>query len=131
MEVELTHQASSSDSIDTKAGVAIGFAGVLVGLLVQVKQTNVALHVAVGAALVAAVVALAAAFPRRLRLLDPALVTDVYRYLPETQATSIISQARVRAIGQNYFIIESKRILLSFATVILLVAIAFSAVAVL
>jgi hypothetical protein len=131
LEVELTRQATSSDSIDTKAGVAVGFAGVLVGLLVQVKQPHVALHVAVGIALTAAVFALGAAFPRRLRLPDPTLVADLYERLPEAEATSIVSQARARAIEQNYFIIESKRVLLALATAILLTAIAFSAIAVL
>ena len=131
MEVELTRQATSSDSIDTRAGVAVGFSGVLVGLLVQVKQPHAPLYAAVGIALAAAVVALAAAFPRRLRLPDPALVTDLYERLPETEATSIVSQTRARAIEQNYFIIESKRVLLSLATVILLTSIVFSAIAVL
>jgi hypothetical protein len=131
LEAELIRQATASDSSDTRAGVAVGFAGVLTGLLVQVKQTNVVLHWAVGTALASAVVALAASFPRRLRLPDSAIVADLYESLPEAQATELLSRARVRAIGQNYAIVESKRGILTLAITILSAAVVLSALAVL
>ena len=131
LEVELNTQAALSDSIDTRAGVAIGFAGLLAGLLVQVKHPGVDLHVAVCFALIAAVVALLSAFPRRLRSLDAVVVTDIYERMPEIPATETISRARLVAINRNYTIIDLKRVLLSIAVSTLVLTIILSAIAVL
>jgi hypothetical protein len=130
LEVELTRQAVLSDSIDTRAGVAIGFAGLLTGLLVQARHPDAALHRAVGVALASAFMGVLAAFPRRARSPDPEIVADLYERLPETDATAILSQARLRAIQTNTTITESKRILLTLAVVILVAAILMSALAV-
>jgi len=43
LEADLTRQTASSDSVDTRAGVAVGFAGVLVGLLLQVRSRTLPL----------------------------------------------------------------------------------------
>jgi hypothetical protein len=131
LEADLTSQVASSDSVGTRAGVAVGFAGVLVGLLVQVKKPDIALHGAVGVGLGAAAVGLVVVFPWRIRVPDSEIVADLYERLPETQATSILSHLRSRAIGRNYFIIDAKRNVLSLSLFILAVAIALAAVAVL
>jgi hypothetical protein len=131
LEAELAQQIASSDSVDTRAGVAAGFAGVLVGLLVQVKKPDTALDWAVGVALGAAIAALTVVFPWRLRTPDSEIVSDLYERLPEAQATSIVSNLRSSAIGRNYFIIDSKRNLLSLSLVILVLAIVLAAIAVL
>jgi hypothetical protein len=128
LDKELTRQGISSDSSDARAGIALGFAGVLAGLLVQVKHPSAPLQVAAVLALGAAIIALAAAFPRQLRNLDLEVVADLYERLPEADATSITSNARLRAIGRNYSITESKRLLLSAAVVVLVVAVGFSAI---
>ena len=131
LEAELARQVASGDASETRAGVVVGFAGLLVGLMIQVKHPNTALHVAVGAALVAAIAALAATIPRRFRLPDPEAMADLYEQLPEAQATSILVRARIRAIGRNYSITESKRILLSLSVTLLVVAIVLSAASIL
>jgi len=131
LEADLTRQAASSESLDTRAGVAVGFAGVLVGLLLQVKKPDATLDWAVGVALAAAVTDLTVVFPWRLQVPDSEIVADLYERLPETQATSIVSHMRGSAIGRNYSIIDWKRNLLSLCVVILFVAIVLAAIAVL
>lgn len=128
LDTELARLAMSSDSSDARAGIALGFAGVLAGLLVQIKHPSALLHVAAVLALAAAITALAAAFPRQLRNLDMEVVADLYERFPEADATSITSKARLKAIGRNYPITESKRLLLSAAVVVLVVAVGFSAI---
>lgn len=130
LEAELSRQETSIDSSETKGGVLAGLAGVLVGLLVQVKHPNVALRTAEAFALVAALAALAAVFPRRLQMPDAQAVRDFYERLPETEATSMLSNLRLVAIGRNYSIVDSKRALVSAGVVILVVAAVLSAVAV-
>lgn len=129
LEVELTRQASLSDSLDTRAGIAIGFAGIVVGLLVGFKHSNETLHYATVVALVAAFVGLLAAFPRRSQSPDPEFVADLYERLPEPEATAILTGARLRAIRNNNSITESKRLLLGGAVAVLVVAIVLSTVA--
>ncbi len=129
LEAELTRQATVCDSVDTRAGVAIGFAGVLAGLLVAAKHPGAELHAATGAALVAAFVGLLAAFPRRMQSPDPDIVSDLYENLSEAEATAILVKARLRAIQANNFITESKRLLLTLAVLILVVGIFMSALA--
>ena len=130
LEVELSRQVALSDSVDTRAGIAIGFAGVLTGLLVGAKNPNAMMRHAVIVALVSAFVGLLAAFPRRLQSPDPAVITDLYQHLPESDATQILSGTRLRAVQANNFITESKRLLLALAVVILVVAIVMAALAV-
>jgi hypothetical protein len=130
LEAELARQSTLSDSLDTRAGVAIGFAGLLAGLLVQVKNPNSTLRGAAVVALVGAFIALAAAFPRRTQYPDPEIVADLYEQLPEEAATEILSKNRLRAIRTNTSITESKRLLLTLAVMVLVVAIVMSALAV-
>jgi hypothetical protein len=130
LEAELSHQAALSDSLDTRAGVAIGFAGVLAGLLVQVKNPDATLRAAVIVALVSAFIGLLAAFPRRFQTPDPSIVTGWYETLPETDATAFLAGTRLRAIQANTFITESKRLLLAAAVVVLVAAVVMAAVGV-
>ena len=131
LEVELTRQAAAADSTDTRAGVAVGFAGVLIGLLLQAKHPGTTFHVGVGLALGAAVVGLAATFPRRLRFPDPMVVSDLFTLLAEEEAIEALSRVRIRAIEQNCGMIELKRILLSIAVLMLVAGLVLSAIAVL
>lgn len=130
LEAELVRQAVVSDSTDTKAGVAVGFAGVLVGLLVQVKVANVMLHRAVVVALVAAGFGVLAAFPRRFQSPDPDVAADLLERLPEMEATTLLNGVRLRNINANRSITESKRVLLTITVVVLVVSIVMSALAV-
>jgi hypothetical protein len=130
LDLELTRQATISDSIDTRAGITIGFAGVLTGLLVQVKHQNTLLHSAVAVALLSAFVGLLAAFPRRMTSPDAEIMASYYDQLAEDVATGFVCQARLRAIQDNIRITDMKRILLAAAMLVLVVAIVMSALAV-
>jgi hypothetical protein len=130
LETELVRQATVSDSTDTKAGVALGFAGLIVGLLVQVKVANPMLHRAVVVALVAAGFGVLAAFPRRFESPDPDVAADLFDRLSEVQATVLLNSVRLRNISANRSITESKRILLTITTVALVASIVMSGLAV-
>ena len=130
LEAELVRQAVVSDSTDTKAGVAVGFAGLLVGLLVQVKVANVTLHRAVVVALVAAGFGVLAAFPRGFQSPDPDITAALFERLPEIEATTLLNGVRLRNINANHSITESKRILLTITVVVLVASIVMSGLAV-
>jgi hypothetical protein len=133
LEVELTRLTALSDSIDTRAGVVIGIAAVLTGLLLQATHPTPRLRDAAIVALASAIAGVLTAFPRRMQSPDPAIVADLYdlyERLPEADATGILSRERLRDIGVNKSIAESKRLLLTLAVVILVVAIVMSALAV-
>jgi hypothetical protein len=130
LEAELVRQAVVSDSTDTKAGVAVGFAGLLVGLLVQVKAVNAMLDRAVLVAFIAAGFGVLSAFPRRFQSPDPDIVADLFERLPETNATTLLNNVRLRNINANRSINESKRIFLVIALIVLVVSIVMSGLAV-
>ena len=130
LEAELVRQAVVSDSTDTKAGVAVGFAGLLVGLLVQVKVANAMLHRAVVVALIAAGFGVLAAFPRRFQSPDPDVAADLLGQLPEMEATTLLNAIRLRSIDANRSITESKRLLLTVTVVVLVASIVLSGLAV-
>jgi len=130
LEAELVRQAVVSDSTDTKAGVVVGFAGLLVGLLVQVKLANAMLHRAVLVAFVAAGLGVLAAFPRRFQSPDPEIVADLFERLPETDATALLNDVRLRNISANRSITESKRALLTITVIVLVASIVMSGLAV-
>ncbi len=68
---------SHAESLDTKAGVVLGFAGVLVGLAATVPPSDahrLAFHVGLGMGVLAAVLGAAAFFPRRYPVLEPAVL---------------------------------------------------------
>lgn len=130
LETELVRQATVSDSTDTKAGVALGFAGLIVGLLVQVKVANPMLHRAVVVALVAAGFGVLAAFPRRFQSPDPDVAADLFDRLSEMQATVLLNSVRLRNISANRSITESKRGLLTITMVALVASIVMSGMAV-
>jgi hypothetical protein len=126
LEGEFGRVTAISDSLDTRAGVAIGFAGVLAGLLVQVRSPGTTLRAAAFIALIYAVAGVATAAPRRLAAPDPLIIADLYNKLPEQDATEIASRATLRAIDPNTGIAQRKRLLL-IVTVVGLVAAVFLA----
>ena len=130
LEAEIIRQSIVSDSTDTKAGVALGFAGLLVGLLVQVKVVNTMLHWAVLVAFVAAGFGVLAAFPRRFQSPDPDVVADLFERLPERDATALLNSVRLRNIGINRSITESKRVLLTITVMVLVASIVLAGLAV-
>jgi hypothetical protein len=130
LEAELARIAAVSDSLDTRAGVAIGFAGVLAGLLVQAKSPGAMLRAAAIVALAAAVVGVGAAWPYRLEAPDPQAVARAYDSLAEYDATAIVTQATLRAITFNTGITELKRLLLTLTVVGLVAAIVLAAIGV-
>jgi hypothetical protein len=130
LEAELTRQAALCDSIDTRAGVAIGIAAVLTGLLLQAAHPNARLRDAAIVALASAVAGVLAAFPWPLQFPDLAIVADLYERLPEADATAILSRERLRDIHANSLLATSKRLLLTLAVMVLVVAIVMSALAV-
>jgi hypothetical protein len=130
LEAELARLVALSDSLDTRAGVAVGFAGVLTGLLVQVRHVNNLLLGGVSAAFLAALIGLGSAFPRRLETPDPRVIARYYELLPEEQATGFACDARLTAIETNADITDLKRLLLALTVIALVVAIILSALAV-
>jgi hypothetical protein len=89
LEIELSRQAALSDSIDTRAGVVIGIAAVLTGLLLQAAHPAARLRDAAIVALASAVAGLMAAFPRRMQSPDPEIVADLYERLPEAARSEL------------------------------------------
>jgi hypothetical protein len=130
LEAELARLVTLSDSLDTRAGVAVGFAGILTGLLVQVKHVNNLLLAGVSAALLAALIGLASAFPRRLETPDPRAIARYYEVRSEEEATGLVSDLSLTSIETITDITDLKRILLSVTVVVLVVAIILSALAV-
>jgi hypothetical protein len=130
LEAELARLVALSDSLDTRAGIAIGFGGVLTGLLVQVKHVSDMLHAAITVAFVATIIGALAAFPSRLKSPDVKVITSFYDRLPEHQAVTFVCGARLTAIEYNTDITNIKRWLLTLAVVVLMAAIVLSALAV-
>jgi hypothetical protein len=130
LEAELARLVALSDSLDTRAGVAVGFAGVVTGLLVQLKHVNNLLLGGVSAAFLAALLGLASAFPRRLETPDPRVIARYYEVLPEEQATGFACDTMLLAIETNTGITDLKRLLLTLTVIALVVAIVLSALTV-
>jgi hypothetical protein len=130
LEAELARLVALSDSLDTRAGVAVGFAGIVTGLLVQLKHVDNLLLSALAAAFLAALLGLGAAFPRRLAAPDPHMIDSFYVMLPEDVATGFACDARLRAIATNVVITDLKRFLLAAAVATLVVATVLSALTV-
>lgn len=87
---QLELQERRSDALDTKAGVVIGFAGVLVALSIANLHSNTA-HVGTGFAALAALLASAGFFPR----LSPALNIQ---HLRQRYLTADLNFTRVRVL---------------------------------
>jgi ABC-type enterochelin transport system permease subunit len=94
LENELARLAALSDSLDTRAGIAIGFAGAVAGLLVQVRHPNQYMKAAIVAAMASATIGVLAAFPRRMKAPDAEVIASYYGRLPEQDATSFTSVVR-------------------------------------
>jgi hypothetical protein len=67
----LDEQRTHFDSLDTKAGVVVGFAGVIAALSLNRDAGSLPAKVGVGFAVVAAIVAMAAFWPRKHPVFDP------------------------------------------------------------
>ncbi len=130
LESELTRLSTLSDSLDTRAGIAIGFAAAIAGLLVQVKNPDRYLKAAVIVALASAVLGVVAAFPRRTVAPDAELMASYYDQLPEHVATKFVCKARSQAVRSNTIKTDLKRGLLALCVVVLVVAVLLAVLAV-
>ena len=74
---QLEVQERRSDSLDSKAGVVLGFAGVLVPLSIATLHSNVA-HLGTGFAALAALLASVGFFPRNSPALNLRHLRDTY-----------------------------------------------------
>lgn len=95
---QLEVQERRSDALDSKAGVVLGFAGVLVPLSVANLHSNTA-HVGTGFAALAALLAAAGFFPRN----SPALNL---RHLRETYLTAEEGFTRLRVLDTRIAMYE-------------------------
>jgi hypothetical protein len=95
---QLEVQERRSDSLDSKAGVVLGFAGVLVPLSIANLHSNVA-HVGTGFAALAALLASVGFFPRN----SPALNL---RHLRDTYLTAEEGFTRLRVLDTRIAMYE-------------------------
>ncbi len=130
----LVEQFRTSDQLDGKAGVLLGFAGLLAAIVGQLDELNVGVVIGVAAAIFAAFFALMAAFPRSLYEPDHVLVDDQYKRLTDGEWTEAelkeltervvetITVTRHSDIERNADVLKRKRRWLTAAAVSLLAA---------
>jgi len=119
---QLDVQERRSDALDSKAGVVLGFSGVLVPLSIANLHTDLA-HVGAGFAALAALLASGGFFPRNTPALNP-------RQLRENYLTAEERFTRLRLVDTRIAMFEQTRQLLRFKALVIVASVAALAVAV-
>jgi hypothetical protein len=121
-------QIGHFESLDSKAGLVLGFAGTLVALA---SSHHGAVAIAgQGLAALAAGLALWAFLPRRYPVLELAAVRDLWTRLPAGQAVRHIVDTEIEMVEQTSVLLgrKSRRIALSLIALALAVAIIFASI---
>lgn len=119
---ELQRQMDHFDALDSKAGLVLAFAAVLVGLTPPVHAFARGTGAALAAA--AAVLALLAMWPRRLEVLDLYTVRKEALDRPALQTRRLLLETRVAAWQRNQALLRVKagRLRVGFALVVIAAA---------
>jgi hypothetical protein len=100
---ELSAMSAHAESLDTKAGVILGFAGVLVGLGATAQPSlskSVAFQIGLSLAVVAAVLAAWAFVPRRFPVLELRVLRDKYLAAPEAETRLRLLDTQIQMTRQ-------------------------------
>lgn len=119
---ELAALIGHAESLDTKAGVVLGFAGVLVGLVVRSTSTVALAGLATAAA--AALFAAASYMPRRWPILDPAELRAEYLGEEPERTRLDLLDTRIDMVHQQSRVVRLKGRLLMVALGLLFIAVA-------
>jgi hypothetical protein len=118
-----------AESLDTKAGVVLGFAGVLVGLgataQATVSTTNV-FRVGLGAAVLSGLLAVWAYFPRRFPVIESRELREKYLTAPKEETQLFLLDTQIEMIKEAAALIRQKGIRLRSSLVSLAGAAAFA-----
>jgi hypothetical protein len=126
VEAQLTTQLRHFEGLDTKAGIVLGFAGVLVAL--SGKAEGLLPTVGFGLAVLAALFSVSAFLPRGFPVLDVTQLREEYLTAEREFTTLYLLDTRVEMWRQAAEILRSKAFRLKLALVSLAVAvIAFTA----
>jgi hypothetical protein len=117
--------SARAESLDTKAGVVLGFAGVLVGLGANAQPTisaNGVFQAGLGTAVVAAASAAFAFAPRKLPVLDMRPVRDKYLTKDESAAQLRLLDTQIAMIKMTADVVKQKGRRLRVAVICLAIA---------
>ena len=115
---------SHAESLDTKAGVVLGFAGVLVGLGATAQAfiaSNLAFEIGLGAAVLAALSAAFAFLPRKYPVLQVLALRD-YLTAPETETRLSLVDVQIEMVLEAAALVKQKGQRVRGAVVLLAVA---------
>lgn len=116
---------SHAESIDSKAGIVLGFAGILVGLgaTAQASVEHTYLFKAgLCAAAIAGVFAVWAYFPRRFPVIQVRVLRKKYLAAPEEVTRLVLLDTQIEMIHQAGVLVRSKGLRLRLALALLAVA---------
>jgi hypothetical protein len=116
-----------AESLDTKAGVVLGFAGVLVGLGATAQRAvvnTVVFKVGVGLAVLSGVIAVAAFLPRRYPVVEVARLRERYLVEPEDHTRLRLLDTEIVMVSRAAGLVRIKGRLVRYALVSLVVAVA-------
>jgi hypothetical protein len=117
--------SAHAENLDAKAGVVLGFAGVLIGLgaTAQVTiSTNAVFQAGLGVAVVAAVSAALAFFPRKYPVLEARSLRDKYLTEPESATRLRLLDTQIEMINQTAVLAKQKGRRLRVAVICLAIA---------
>ena len=105
---EREEQSRHFQGLDTKAGIVLGFSGVLIGLGFQ--TTSVMGVVGLGAAVLASILAVAAFFPRRYPVLETRRLRERYAEAEARFRRVHLLDTQIRMIEETSLLIERKAV---------------------
>jgi hypothetical protein len=111
VDAERSAMSAHAESLDTKAGVILGFAGVLVGLGATAQPSlvkSVVFQIGLGLAVVAAVLAAWAFVPRRFPVLELRHLRDKYLVVPEAETRLRLLDTQIEMTRQASDLVKRK-----------------------
>jgi hypothetical protein len=108
---ELLGLGGHAESLDTKAGVSLGFAGVLVGLGVSAQAAllrSVWFKLGLGTAVVSGILAAVSFFPRRYPVLNALALRDRYLRRPQEAARLVLLDTEIAMVQDAAKLVKVK-----------------------
>jgi hypothetical protein len=108
-----------AESLDTKAGVVLGFTGVLVALGATAQSpisANVIFQIGLGVAVAAAVFAAWAFFPRRYPVLELRRLRDNYLTSPDSETQLVLLDTQIEMVQEAIDLVKNKGLRIRLAT---------------
>jgi hypothetical protein len=124
---ELAALNGHAESLDTKAGVVLGFAGVLVGLGATAQNAvsaTVLFQLGLGVAVLAGICAAAAFFPRRYPVIEVRPLRDGYLAQPEPTTRLVLLDTEITMVRRAAALVRLKGRLMKVSILALVVAVA-------